>query len=1477
MSKRRHSRPTARRRAPARPHLAANSLYRRALRYEPLEDRRLLAVVTVDTLSDTVDFNDGHTSLREAIFATNTVPGADTINFAPALTANGPATILLTQGELKITDALTINGPGASFLTINATYGVTTTTSPIPNLFNVDDGTSSLIDVSIGGLNLTSSAQSTFGSLIRSTENLTVASSTLAGNQVAGFGVNSQLGQLTITGSTISGNRATGVTTQGPGSISYSTISGNGQGGVYTRGELTVDHTTITGNTNQRAGGGIYSNPLPTSPASLTITDSSITNNTTTFSEGGGIRKRYGALTIERSNISNNKAWSAGGGMSIADGTFSVKIADSEITGNGFVNQASLQEGGGIFVTNGTIDVTIERSQISGNTAREGGGIVDGVLNQPLTINSSTIANNTATYRGAAVEGDRVFVTNSTISHNTGGQAAIDVFLGGTIKHSTITGNSGGIVSGGGRGITTLEVYSSIIVGNSNGDVNGFPRGFTSDGYNIIGNGTQAAAFNQPGDQVGVPDAMLGPLADNGGFVLPDGTHILTHALLAGSPAINAGDLSAVAGANGVPQFDERGTPFGRVFGGRIDIGAFEYQQPSDLNLVVDTLLDESDGNYSHGHLSLREAMFLADTNSGPDAAPVVNTIRFDPALTANGPATILLTKGDLEVSHGISIIGPGADLLAIDASGDDPTPGVNDARGSHIFLFKGSNLTRLIEVSISGLTLTGADAVQGGAMYATATDLTLNGVTISGNAGSNGGGGVNTSNGNLTVIDSRIADNVATSDRGSGGGIFFSNLNGRLSAKLQIRGSEVSNNSAASSGGGIYISVSSVTSSTEMLTVEDTIVTGNSAKGDGGGIRAYGNVSISNCTIANNTAVRAGGGISIGGYNLQIEKTVVSQNSATSGAGVYTNSWLSTITDSTVSANRASGIGGGIYARNSTQLSKVIIDSNSSKTWGGGVFLGSGSDPSTITASTIINNTSPSGGGLYSFNSVTIRDSRIEGNSSSQDGGGIRAQGSVVISNTIVTKNTSKNAGGGLFLDNGGKISSIENSKFAENASGAGGGVCFDGANFSILNSTFDSNSAARDGGGLAAISSSFSIQGSTFVGNSAVSNGGGVSLGANFPINATLANDTFVQNSAGLDGGGIWSHVSQTISNATIAYNTAHQYGGGVFFETGTTGIRNSIIAMNSAPAGNDLTGLVGVVFDVHFSLIGTNNNSGLTATPIGSSDSNGNLIGSHNYYLDPHFGLFGYNGGVTQTYALLPDSPAINAGDPAAMAGVNGTPANDQRGAPFTRVYGGRIDMGAVESQPNPLPGDFNLNGVVDLADYSLWSNALIKFDPRADANGDGRVNDVDLAVWRANYGRTYASVISATEALMTVVPKSVTVAPSKMMADLAVIEPVVEPDRFGIAFTPPALQMPPLANRQAGLKSSLSASEGSPSSDELLNMTAADARSDRSSSSVMAHSHERDNFDWLGDSTDSESTAVDEAFATLGAKQHFAHSL
>jgi hypothetical protein len=186
MATRRTSRQTARRRSrPARTS-TPKSLYRRPLRFELLETRRLLALVTVNTLADSIDFNDGLTSLREAIFATNLVAGQDTIDFAPALTAGGPATLLLIQGELKITDSLTINGPGANLLTIDASGN-----DPTPNqnngdgsrIFNIDDGNATdQIEGEIAGLTLTGGDILSDGGAIFARESLSIVESTIDEN-----------------------------------------------------------------------------------------------------------------------------------------------------------------------------------------------------------------------------------------------------------------------------------------------------------------------------------------------------------------------------------------------------------------------------------------------------------------------------------------------------------------------------------------------------------------------------------------------------------------------------------------------------------------------------------------------------------------------------------------------------------------------------------------------------------------------------------------------------------------------------------------------------------------------------------------------------------------------------------------------------------------------------------------------------------------------------------------------------------------------------------------------------------------------------------------------------------------------------------------------------------------------------------------------------------------------------------------------
>ena len=128
----------------------------------------------------------------------------------------------------------------------------------------------------------------------------------------------------------------------------------------------------------------------------------------------------------------------------------------------------------------------------------------------------------------------------------------------------------------------------------------------------------------------------------------------------------------------------------------RLDIGAYERQEFGDLNLIVDTLVDESDGDYSRFDLSLREAIELANAN------PTLDKIQFDPLLTATAgplPATILLTQGELLITDSLTITGPGADLLTIDASGNDPTPEENNRYGSRVFLINDGNRETLQNV----------------------------------------------------------------------------------------------------------------------------------------------------------------------------------------------------------------------------------------------------------------------------------------------------------------------------------------------------------------------------------------------------------------------------------------------------------------------------------------------------------------------------------------------------------------------------------------------------------------------------------------------------------------------------------------------------------------------------------------------------------------------------------------------------------
>jgi hypothetical protein len=291
------------------------------------------------------------------------------------------------------------------------------------------------------------------------------------------------------------------------------------------------------------------------------------------------------------------------------------------------------------------------------------------------------------------------------------------------------------------------------------------------------------------------------------------------------------------------------------------------------------------------------------------------------------------------------------------------------------------------------------------------------------------------------------------------------------------------------------------------------------------------------------------------------------------------------------------------------------------------------------------------------------------------------------------------------------------------------------------VQRSTVLGNSAFFDGGGIVGLNGDVVVTDSTISGNTTNEGGGGILA---YIGDLTVTGSTISGNSAKFNGGGIEIVVGVLqVAHSTIADNRADTdinlvgQGGGIAADAASTVQLNHAIVANNRRGNVDNDLFSGVSVLANYSLVETI--AGVTL--VGS----GNVTG-----LDPLLGPLAGNGGPTFTLALLPGSPALDAGDPAAVAGMGGVPVFDQRGMPWSRVAGGRIDIGAVESQANPLAGDYNFNGVVDAADYSVWRDTLGSTnDLRADGTSattpgmpDGVVDELDYAFWKANFGNTLA---------------------------------------------------------------------------------------------------------------------------------------
>jgi hypothetical protein len=342
---------------------------------------------------------------------------------------------------------------------------------------------------------------------------------------------------------------------------------------------------------------------------------------------------------------------------------------------------------------------------------------------------------------------------------------------------------------------------------------------------------------------------------------------------------------------------------------------------------------------------------------------------------------------------------------------------------------------------------------------------------------------------------------------------------------------------------------------------------------------------------------------------------------------------------------------------------------------------------------------------------------------------GALRAAGvNLTLKNLTFSSFTGFRIQGAVRFSGGGTLT-VERCTFADNKStdGPGAGIVSTEATLVVRDSLFTRNeNSFRDPGGAAILATgsaridrcsftdnkvNYELAAVVRASNAVVSNSliAGNNAPAVFLLNSVVYNSTIADNTLTTAYSAVGFAFSTRFANCTITGNRSPGNDVAYALSGNNWSIGNSILADNRSTNGS--------VIQVQGATSLGHNIIDADATP-GMTWAASDKVGTPANPIDVKLGSLGDNGGPTFTRALLPNSPAINAGSISLAVDENGAPlAYDQRGTGFARVLGGAVDAGAYERE-NTLPGAV------------VFVNPVTKLDENTPTDAPIKVADIEL---------------------------------------------------------------------------------------------------------------------------------------------------